>query len=136
MAKEWILNSATNRFQLNFSRNVGKVSEQIRKCQPRKVEDWEKYYYGSVYPKAYLIELGKKLYTKITEVLRAEIDDVTEQDCIDFIINLVINRTYDGYVSEKETIYGQLQDILKVKIEPAPDEWDRLFNVKNMEMLV
>lgn len=24
MAKEWILNSATNRFQLNFSRNVGK----------------------------------------------------------------------------------------------------------------
>ena len=129
MAKEWILNSATNRFQLNFSRNVGKVSEQIRKCQPRKVEDWEKYYYGSVYPKAHLVELGKKLYTKITEVLRAEIDEVTEQDCIDFIINLVINRTYDGYVSEKETIYGQLQDILKVKIEPAPDEWDRLFNV-------
>src|SRR3989338_9193486 len=129
MAKEWILNSATNRFQLNFSRNVGKVSEQIRKCQPRKVEDWEKYYYGSVYPKAHLIELGKKLYTKITEVLRAEIDDVTEQDCIDFIINLVINRTYDGYVSEKETIYGQLQDILGVKIEPAPDEWDRGYNV-------
>lgn|GEM_PF-2051644 len=25
MAKEWILNSATNRFQLNFSRNGGKV---------------------------------------------------------------------------------------------------------------
>jgi MoxR-like ATPase len=23
MAKEWILNSATNRFQLNFKRNVG-----------------------------------------------------------------------------------------------------------------
>ena len=129
MAKEWILNSATNRFQLNFTRNVGKVSEQIRKCQPRKVEDWEKYYYRSVYPKTHLIELGKKLYTKITEVLRAEIDNVTEQDCIDFIINLVIKRTYDGYVSEKETIYGQLQDVLKVKIEPAPDEWDRLFNV-------
>jgi hypothetical protein len=25
LAKEWILNSATNRFQLNFSRNGGKV---------------------------------------------------------------------------------------------------------------
>ena len=26
-------------------------------------------------------------------------------------------------------IYGQLQNILKIKIDPAPDEWDRLFNV-------
>ncbi len=129
MAKEWILNSATNRFQLNFSRNVGKVSEQIRLCQPRNVSDWESYYYKNVYPKSHLTELGKKLYTKITEVLIAEIGDVNEQDCMDFIINLVINRTYDGYVSEKQTIYGQLQDILKIKIEPAPDEWDRLFNV-------
>ncbi len=129
MAKEWILNSATNRFQLNFSRNVGKVSEEIRKCSPKKKEDWEAYYYKNVRPKEHLIELGRKLYTKITEVLRAEIDEVTEQDCIDFIINLVINRTFDGYMTEKETIYGQLQDILGVKIEPAPDEWDRLYNV-------
>lgn len=129
MAKEWILNSATNRFQLNFSRNVGKVSEEIRKCSPKKIEDWEEYYYKNVHPKEHLIELGRKLYTKITEVLRAEIDEITEQDCIDFIINLVINRTFDGYMTEKETIYGQLQDILGVKIEPAPDEWDRLYNV-------
>lgn len=129
MAKEWIINSATNRFQLNYSRNVGKVSEQIRKCQPKKVEDWEEYYFKNVYPKSHLVELGKKLYTKITEVLQAEIKSVTEEDCINYIINLVINRTFDGYVSEKQTIYEQLQDILKVKIEPAPDEWDRLFNV-------
>lgn len=85
MAKEWILNSATNRFQFNYSRNVGKVSEQIRKCQPKKLEDWEEYYYKKVYSKEHLIELGKRLYTKITEVLRAEIDKITEQDCIDFI---------------------------------------------------
>lgn len=31
MAKEWILNSATNRFQLNYSRNVGKVAEEIKR---------------------------------------------------------------------------------------------------------
>ncbi|MEM5793239.1 MAG: MjaI family restriction endonuclease [Candidatus Aenigmatarchaeota archaeon] len=129
MAKEWILNSATNRFQLNFSRNVGKVAEEIRKCSPKTLEDWEKYYYQNVRPKEHLIELGRKLYTKITEVLQAEIESVTEQDCIDFIINLVIKRTFDGYITEKQTIYGQLQDILGVKIEPAPDEWDRLYNV-------
>ena len=129
MAKEWILNSATNRFQYNFSRNVGKVSEEIRKCQPKELGDWEQYYYKNVRPKQHLVELGKKLFTKTTEVLQAEIESVTEEDCINFIINLVINRTFDGYQSEKQTIYGQLQDILGVKIEPAPDEWDRLFNV-------
>ncbi|EQD31345.1 hypothetical protein B1A_19988, partial [mine drainage metagenome] len=48
---------------------------------------------------------------------------------IDFVIKLVINRTFDGYTTEKQTIYGQLQSALDVKIQPAPDEWDRLFNV-------
>lgn len=45
MAKEWILNSATNRFQLNYSRNVGKVAEEIRKCAPKFLPEWEEYYY-------------------------------------------------------------------------------------------
>ena len=81
MAKEWILNSATNRFQMNFKRDVGAVSEEIRKCAPKTIFD------------------------------------------------LVIKRTFDGYMTERATIYGQLQEILGVKIEPAPDEWDRLFNV-------
>lgn len=45
------------------------------------------------------------------------------------MFQLVIDRTFDGYQTEIQTIYGQLQNILNVKIEPAPDEWDRLFNV-------
>lgn len=32
-------------------------------------------------------------------------------------------------MTEIETIYGQLEKILEIKIEPAPDDWDRLFNV-------
>lgn len=129
MAKEWILNSATNRFQLNYARNVGKVSEGIRKCSPKTLSDWEDYYYRNIRPKKHLIELGKKLYTKITEVLPAEIESITEKDCIDYIVGLVTKRTFDGYETEKRTIYGQLEDILGIKIEPAPDEWDRSFNV-------
>ncbi|PMP81495.1 MAG: MjaI family restriction endonuclease, partial [Caldisericum exile] len=129
MSKEWILNSATNRFQLNFSRNVGKVSEEIRKCSPKAIEEWENYYYNNVYPKEHLVELGQKLYIKIKEVLSAELESITEEDCIEFITNLVIKRTFEGYITEKTTIYGQLQDILGVEIIPAPDEWDRLYNV-------
>ncbi len=39
MSKEWILNAATGRFQLNFKRNVGAVAEEIRKCEPQTLED-------------------------------------------------------------------------------------------------
>ena len=129
MAKEWVLNSATNRFQLNFKRNVGPTSLSIRTCQPKSLVQWEEYYYQNVKPREHLVELGKKLYVKITEVLVAEISEITEQDCIDYIINLVINRTFDGYVTEIQTIYGQLEQILDQKLHPASDEWDRLFNV-------
>jgi len=129
MAKEWILNSAMNRFQLNFKRNVGPTSESIRKCSPKTVEEWREYYFANVKSKEHIEELGKKLYTKITEVIQAEVAEITVQDCINYMIQLVIDRTFDGYMTEIQTIYGQLQNILGVKIEPAPDEWDRLFNV-------
>lgn len=129
MAKEWILNSATNRFQLNFKRNVGATSEAIRKCAPKSLEDWRQYYYDNVRSEEQIVELGKRLYVKITEVLAAEIAEVTEDDCVNFIKQLVIDRTYDGYVREIKTIYEQVQEILQVPVKPASDEWDRLFNV-------
>ena len=129
MAKEWILNSAMNRFQLNFKRNVGPTSESIRKCSPKTLDEWRKYYFINVKPKEHIEELGRKLYVKITEVIQSEVTEITEQDCIDYMIQLVIDRTYDGYTTEIQTIYGQLQTILNIPIQSAPDEWDRLFNV-------
>ena len=129
MAKEWILNSAMNRFQLNFKRNVGATSESIRKCSPKTVEEWRCYYFQHLKTKEHIESLGRKLYVKITEVIQSEVAEVSEQDCIDYIMQLVIDRTFDGYMTEIQTIYGQLQNILSVKIEAAPDEWDRLYNV-------
>jgi len=129
MPKEWILNSATNRFQLNFKRNVGAVSEAIRMCAPKTVEEWREYYFAQVRSKQHIEDLGRKLYVKITEVITSEVEEVTEEDCIQYMVQLVIDRTFDGYTTEIRTVYGQLQNLLGVKIEPAPDEWDRLFNV-------
>lgn len=129
MPKEWILNSATNRFQLNFKRNVGPTSESIRKCSPKSLKEWEDYYFANVRTKDHLEGLGRKLFVKITEVLTAEISEITEQDCIEYIKTLVINRTFTGYQTEITTIYGQLESELGVKIQPAPDKWDRLYNV-------
>lgn len=129
MAKEWILNNVMNRFQLNFKRNVGAVSEAIRQCAPKKVEEWETFYFENIREREHLDELGKKLYIKITEVVAAEVEEITEEDCINYIYNMVINRTFDGYTTEIKTIYGQLEKALNRKIDPASDEWDRLFNV-------
>ncbi len=140
MTKEWrapdgkfrrekLLNATANRFQLNFKGNVGPTSESIRKCSPKTLKGWEDWYYQNVFPQERLVGLGKKLYVKLSEVVQSELEDITEKECIDYIKNLVINRTYDGYQSEIQTIYGQLQKVLGVKIEPAPDEWDRTYNM-------
>ncbi|MCD6116371.1 MjaI family restriction endonuclease [bacterium] len=134
MAKEWILNNTMNRFQLNFKRNVGPTSESIRRCSPKTLDEWKNYYFKNVRSKEHIEELGKKLYVKITEVIQSEVEEITEDDCINYMFQLIIDRTFDGYMTEIKTIYGQLQEILekeflKIKIEPAPDEWDRLFNV-------
>lgn len=129
MPKEWILNSAMNRFQLNFKRNVGAVSEAIRKCAPATSDEWKEYYFQNVRTKDHIENLGRKLYVKITEVIVAEVENITEEDCIDYMYNMVIDRTFNGYMTEIKTIYGQLEKNLGLKIKPAPDEWDRLFNV-------
>lgn len=91
MAKEWILNIATNRWGLNKKESVGPVSEWIRECAPKTLEEWREFYLKkleeflfrkgiNISPSEYLEDLGRKLYTKITEVIRAEIDEVSEED--------------------------------------------------------
>ncbi len=104
------------------------------------MKDWENFYYKkladmlkqkgiNLSPQVYIKGLGLRLYTKITEVVQAEIEEVDQEDCLQYVYNLVIKRTFDGYQTEIKTIYGQLQEILKIPIKPAPDEWDRPYNV-------
>lgn len=116
MAKEWILNSAMNRFQLNFKRNVGPTSENIRKCSPRTIEEWREYYFKNVRTKAHIEELGKKLYVKITEVIQAEVEEITEDDCANYMLQLVIDRTFDGYVTEIKPFTVSLKKSLAMKL--------------------
>ena len=140
MAKEWILNLATNRWGLNKKRSVGPVAAWIREAAPKSEQEWEEAYYERLAemlcergvplsPQEYLRNLGERLFVKVTEVVRAEVDEVTLEDCQSYIRNLVIHRTYEGYRREIDTIYGQLEDALGVHIKPASDEIDRRYNV-------
>lgn len=128
MGKDYILNGTTSRFQFNRKKSVGAVMSAIRDCKPKNIKEWEKYYYKNVKTKKELIEIGKKLYIKLSEVVLAEIKLITEKDCIKYIHDLVINKTYEGYVRET-TVYGYLEKQLKTKLYPASDEWDRKYNV-------
>jgi len=153
MAKEWIsgregrnlkfkretlLNWAMNRWGFNKAYSVGPTSELIRQCTPKTFEQWETFYFdnatqkkrnGMKITREYITDLGRKLYVKHSEVVQNELESIEEQECIDYAYNLVLNRTYEGYRSEIDTVYGQLEELLEVKIHPAPDEWDRLYNV-------
>jgi len=142
MAKEWILNMATNRWGLNKKNSVGPVSEWIREVSPKNVKQWENKYYKLLERrilskknlhflsgKEYLEDIGRKLFVKITEVIKSEVEEVTEEDCIEYIKKLVINRTFEGYETEKETVYDHLEKLLNIKIKPAQDKWDRIYNV-------
>lgn len=136
--REHLLNHGANNWNLNQSYNVGKTSELIRSCLPKSLEEWENFYFNNAYQnkkngskitREWISELGKVLYVKLSEVVRLEIESITLEECMDYMLFLVINRTYNGYNREYETVYGQLEKNLGVEIIPATDEIDRKFNV-------
>ena len=136
--REALLNYALNRWALNKAHSVGPTSELIRKCSPKSFDQWETFYFDNATQKKrngiritreYITDLGRRLYIKLSEVVQNELESIEEQECIDYAYNLVLNRTYEGYRSEIDTVYGQLETHLGVKIHPAPDEWDRTYNV-------
>ncbi|MBC7228568.1 MAG: MjaI family restriction endonuclease [Thermoflexales bacterium] len=139
MAKEWVLNIALNRWQLDHPEYVGRVAEAIRACAPRSLEEWEQYYFNEVPQKhvpanwqmwgntmrEHLEEIGRRLYVKISENLRMEIDAITEEDCIEYVRDTIIRRTYEGYLAEKRTLHAQPEERPEV-IDPVHDELRRL----------
>src|SRR2546427_10651677 len=106
MAKEWVLNQAMNRWQLNFKKSVGPVAKLIRECEPESLQDWEEFYYrhSEGRSREALNQKGEQLYEKITTVLKQEIESITKEDGIKYISDVVIRRTYEGYLNEKEVI--------------------------------
>ncbi len=119
--KEKVLNYATQTYQLSRPNKVGAVMALIRECQPKNFEDWQQWYFENTHTDGKnpskvspedLEELGERLYVKIKEIVIPEwtkaFNQLNLQDCIDYIVNLTINRTYDGYIREKSVVYNNL----------------------------
>jgi len=136
--KEKVLNYACQTYQLSRPNKVGAVMALIRECQPQTITDWERWYFENAYTAAKmktkitnesLQELGERLYEKITEVVipewQAAFAQLTLQDCIDYIFNLTINRTFDGFLREKSVVNDGLAKVFPdVVFEESDPELD------------
>lgn len=118
---EFLLNYANRRWGLTKTSKVGEVMALIRECQPKSFDEWEQWYFEQAYTKTknpikitpeILQELGERLYAKLQEIVIpqviASIQTLTLQDCVDYIYNLTICRTYDGFLTEKSIINDSL----------------------------
>ncbi|MBQ4405727.1 MAG: MjaI family restriction endonuclease [Bacteroidales bacterium] len=136
--KERVLNYACQTYQLSRPNKVGAVMALIRECQPQTIQEWEQWYFENAKTDGKnsfkithesLTELGERLYDKITEVVIPEWEEafkqLTRQDCIDYIYNLTINRTYDGYLREKSVINDGLAKLFpELTFEETDPELD------------
>lgn len=136
--KEKVLNYATQTYQLSRPNKVGAVMALIRECQPKSFQDWEQWYFENAstdgknsikITKESLEELGERLYIKIREIVIPEwteaFNQLTLQDCIDYIYNLTINRTYDGFLREKSVIEDNLaKEFPQVRFEESDPTLD------------
>ncbi len=136
--KEKVLNYTCQTYQLSRPNKVGAVMALIRECQPKSIEDWERWYFENAYTegknetkitKEELEELGERLYVKIKEIVIPEWQEafrqLTLQDFIDYIYNLTICRTYDGFLREKsvvnENLAKQFTDVKFTESDPQLD---------------
>jgi predicted helicase len=136
--KEKVLNYACQTYQLSRPNKVGAVMALIREYQPQTIEEWENWYFENAYTNGKkplkitqdsLLELGERLYEKITEVVIPEWQEafskLTKEDCTDYIYNLTINRTYDGYLREKSVVNDGLAKFFPgIRFEESSAELD------------
>lgn len=136
--KEKVLNYTCQTYQLSRPNKVGAVMALIRECQPKSFEEWERWYFEKAHTdskspikitKDVLKELGERLYVKITEIVIPEwqeaFSQLTLDDCIDYIYNLTINRTYDGFIREKSVVTDNLaKKFPKVKFFESETDLD------------
>ena len=141
--KEKVLNYACQTYQLSRPNKVGAVMVLIRECQPKTIDEWEKWYFEKAFTESkkpikvtpeILKELGERLHEKITEVVipewQAAFSELSLQDCKDYIYNLTINRTYNGFIREKSVVNdGLAKHFPEVKFIESDNDLDHAGNI-------
>ncbi|MBC8488974.1 MAG: MjaI family restriction endonuclease [Bacteroidetes bacterium] len=141
--KEFLLNYVNRRWGLTKTTKVGEVMALIRECQPKTYEEWVSWYFENAYTKTknpnqvteeVLHELGERLYTKLQEIVIPQLKNAMQtlnlQDCVDYVYNLTVNRTYDGFLTEKSVINDNLaKKFPEVLFEESDPELDHACDI-------
>lgn len=125
-SKEFLLNYTNRRWGLTKTARVGEVMSLIRQCHPKSFEEWQNWYFENAITNTKsrvkvneqtLTELGERLYSKLKEIVIPQITEaiktLTLEDCIEYICELTIHRTYDGYLTEKSVVFDGLSKVFK-----------------------
>jgi hypothetical protein len=147
--KEKVLNHTCQTYQLSRPNKVGAVMALIRECQPKTIDEWERWYFEKAFTESknpikitpeILTELGERLHEKITEVVipewQAAFAELSLQDCKDYIYNLTINRTYDGFIREKSVVNdGMAKHFPEVKFIESDSDLDHAGDIDYLGMV-
>ena len=141
--KEFLLNYANRRWGLTKTSKVGEVMALIRECQPKDLHEWEEFYFTHAQTRTkepiavtreILTELGERLYEKIVNFVIPDIREaarsLTRDDCIDYVYQVTLLRTFDGFQTEKSVIYDNLsKKFPEVSFEESNPELDHAGDV-------
>lgn len=141
--KEFLLNKICGQKQFNYTRNVGETMALIRECQPNSYEEWENWYFENAktkrkQPTRITREIMSNYGTRLREVVRNEfipaileaINNLTDEEIESYVYNLAINRTYDGYITEKKVVAELIsKHFPDVSIEESTPEQDHAGNI-------
>ena len=120
--KEFLLNYTNRRWSLTKTTKVGEVMSFIRQCQPKSYKEWESWYFTHAHTKTkepikitqtLLKELGERLYVKLKEIvipdIKSVINTLTLDDCVEYVFDLTLHRTFDGFMTEKSIVNDSLK---------------------------
>jgi hypothetical protein len=114
------------------------------------MSEWVEFYWENAFTatkkpvkitKEILDELGERLYIKITEVVIPEwtkaFDEITLDDCKEYILDVTLNRTYDGFHRES-AVYRELAVAFDgvVKFEKTDGETDSSLDVDYIGVVI
>jgi hypothetical protein len=117
--------------------------ELIRQCQPKTFDEWKEFYFANAYTKEkvpvkvddnLIQEIGQRLYEKLKSVVMPEwtraFEDITLEDCVEYIYEVTLSRTYDGFIREKSVVHDNLaKEFPEVVFEESDSDLDHAGDV-------
>lgn len=121
MAKEKDLNHYYNIGKFNHPSRIGYMMKMIRDVKPITEDEWKMWYLDNVHDEQFIKETASEMYQIIPEHM-----NVREDECFDYVNDVMFHRTFKGYNKEKLAL-KVLREVVSPNVQESPAEWDTKF---------